>query len=357
MTIRTACALALVSSVALAAAPVAAAAKPPPKPGRLWNQFPLGTQQLTGKTPTLPARTPTVPTGVIGRPETTATTPSRPSGLSASLLVALGAAVLLLGVAALVVVRVYPRQDGPLTEEEFTTSLSTIEDAAARLESRRQARGFEAQPFTWHNFTSTQERGTGMTDQLAEGVETPTPDSKEASQSHAAVADRVAAVITAAEEVAAQVRADALEEAAAIKQQAEEAAVNAIRRAAKERDEMRATSEADAETMRIESEKYASGRRSEAEAEAASLLAEGEAQARALREAAEQMAQRIEASALRRRDEIEEGSRGAEAKLRRFQLGVASISEDLDGLLEPQEGQAVTLTEALVVDVANTPRQ
>ena len=194
-----------------------------------------------------------------------------------------------------------------------------------------------------------------MTDQLEEGVETPAPESEEARLSHVDLGQRVAGVIKAAEEVAAQIRADALEDAAMIKQQAEEAAVKAIRQAAKERDELRATSEANAETVRIESENYATGLRCEAEAEAARVLVEGEAQARALREAAEEVALTIEASALRRREEIEQGCRGAESQLRRFQLGLASISEHLDGLLEPRAEWAETLTEALAVDVGHTP--
>ena len=265
-------------------------------------------------------------------------------------------AVFVLGVGALVVMRVYPRGGGPSAEEEVTTSLGTIEDAAARLESRRKGREVEEQHSNWHNFISTRERGTGMTDQLEEGVETATPESEEARLSHVDLGHRVSGVIKAAEEVAAQIRADALEDAAMIKQQAEEAAVKAIRQAAKERDELRATSEANAETMRIESENYATGLRCEAEAEAARVLVEGEAQARALREAAEEIALTIEASALRRREEIEQGSRGAESQLRRFQLGLASISEHLDGLLEPRAEPAETLTEALAVDVGHTPR-
>jgi hypothetical protein len=268
-----------------------------------------------------------------------------------------GAAVVLLAVAGLIVMRVYLRRDPPSPDEEVTTSLETIEHAVVQLESRRRARGFEEQPGTWHNSISTRERGTGMTDQLDAGVEASRLDSEEVRRSHVDLGDRVAGVIKAAEEVAAQIRADALEEAAMIKQQAEEAAVKAIREAARERDELRATSEANAETMRIESENYATGLRCEAEAEAARLLVDGEAQARALREAAEEMALTIEANALRRREEIEEGSRGSEAKLRRFQLGLASISEHLDGLLDPRREQAETLTEALAVDVVNTPKQ
>ena len=189
-----------------------------------------------------------------------------------------------------------------------------------------------------------------MTDQLDEGVKTPAPHSEEARQSHADLGDRVAGVIKAAEEVGAQIRADALEEASVIKRQAEEAAVTAIREAAKERDELRATSEAYAADVRLTGENYATDRRREAEAEAAKLLAEGEAQARALREAAEEMALRIETNALRRREEIEERSRAVEAKLRRFQVGLASISEDVAGLLEPRRVEAETLTDALGVD-------
>ena len=106
-----------------------------------------------------------------------------------------------------------------------------------------------------------------MSDQLSEGVEgelgAATP------VNHLDLGDRVSGVIRAAEELAAQIRADAVEDAGMIKKEAEEAAVKAIRQAAKERDELRAASEANAETMRIESENYASGLRSDAEAEVA----------------------------------------------------------------------------------------
>jgi hypothetical protein len=380
MSIRTACALALVSAVALAAAAPAPAAQPaPPKPHQLWNKFPLGTQQLTGTTPTTPVRTATRPTKT--RPTKTtptkrarppvATTPPRSSGLPAPSAFVLGAAVLLLAVAAFVVVRVYMNEDVAEVaeedeeeaaeaeeEEDVTTALVTSDEPAAQAESPPEEPEFVEQPVAWHNFSSTQGRGTGMTDQLDEGVVTPAPGSEDPRVNHAEVGDRVSGVIKAAEEAAEQIRADAHAEAATIKHEAEEAAVKAIREAAKERDELRAASEAAAETMRIENDNYATGLKCEAEAEAARLIVEGEAQARALREAAEQMALTMEANALRRRDEIEDGTRTAEAQLRRFQLGLASISEHLDGLLEPPQGERVeTLSEALAVDLGQTPRQ
>jgi len=351
--IRAVCALALVTAVALAGATTPApAAKPPPKPkpGQLWNKFPLGKQQPKGTTPAkrVPTRTTPRPSHKDPRPAPTATSPSRSSGLPDTWTLVLVAAVLLLGVEALIVMRVYRREDGP-SEEEVRTSLVTIKDAAARLESRRKARGVEEQHSKWHNFILRRKRGAGMTDQLEESVETATSDA-ESRVNHVDLGHRVSGVIKAAEDVAEQIRADALEDAALIKQRAEEAAVKAIRQAAKERDELRATSEAAAETMRIESENYATGLRCDAEAEVATALVEGEAQARALREAAEQMARKVEASALRRREEIEEGSRGAESQLRRFQLGLASITEHLDQLLEPRGERAETLEEALTVN-------
>jgi hypothetical protein len=353
MTIRTACALALASAVTLAAGAPAKQPKPnqpPPKPGALWRQYPLGSQPLTG---TAPTTTLTLPGGPGRLPTPSATSPSKSTGLLVSAFV-LGAAVLVLGAAGLVAARAYARR-GSRSAEPITSSLATVERAAARLYNRRKARGIEAQPLAWDKFISTRERGKAMTDQLEEGVETAAPESDERRQSHADLGDRVAGVIKAAEEVAAQIRADAHEEASMIKRQAEDAAVRAIRDAAKERDELQATSEAYATQIRVTGESYATERRREAEADAAKLLADGEAQSRSLREAAEEMALRIETNALQRRDEIEERTRVIEAKLRRFQVGLASISEDVAGLLEPVRGQEETLTEALNVDMRHTP--
>jgi hypothetical protein len=355
VTIRTACALALASAVTLAAGAPAKQPKPnqpPPKPGALWRQYPLGSQPLTG---TAPTTTLILPGGAGRLPTPSATNPSRSTGLLVSAFV-LGAGALVLGAAGLVAARAYARR-GSQSETAIATSLATVERAAARLEDRRRARGIEEQPLAWDKYTSTREKGTAMTDQLDEGVETPAPHSEEARQSHADLGDRVTGVIKAAEELAVQIRADALEEASMIKRQAEEAAVTGLREAAKERDELRAASEAYAAEVRVTGENYATERRREAEAEAAKLLSEGEAQSRALREAAEEMALRIETNALRRGEELEQRSRVVEEKLRRFQAGLASISEDVDGLLEPRRAQADTLTEALGVDLRQTPTQ
>jgi hypothetical protein len=361
MTARIACFLLVALAAATVDAP-AAGEKPAPKPGVLWQEYPLGDKRLTGTTATRPA--PTLPATKRGGGQTSVLTPpdrSQPrstdgSSGSAGLpigSVALGAAgaVLALAFVTFLYVRSRRRRVDVYAEAAVAGPLATITLAATRLESRRRARGVEHRLPAWDKSTTKTRRRAAVTDQLDERVEAGVAgEAKDSRQSHTDVGDRVAGVIRAAEELAEQIRSDVHQEAAQIKREAEDARGAAMRELASEQDELRAAAEAHAAEIRRTGETYATEHRREAEAEATKLVGEAETQARAMREAAEQMAMRIETTALQRREELEERTRVVETRLRRFQKGLRQMSTDLDELLEPGRAQDETILEVLDVD-------
>ncbi len=343
------CAL-LVASAALPADAPAAEPKPPPNPGVLWQQYPLGSDRLTGTTPTrtAPSRK--------GATEITDGT-SGSSGLTFAP-IAVGVVAALLALVGLATLLARSRRVAhpevalavPLATITLAAPLATITLAATRLERRRRARGHEDRLSAGDMFTSTRERRAAMTDQLDERGVSEVPRPSEVRRSHTDVGSRVADIIKAAEELSEQIRSDAQGEAAQIRRQAEESRAAAMRDVAGEQAALRTAAEAQAAEIQRTGESYATGRRREAEAEAARLIGEAEGQARAMREAAEQMSMRIETTALERREELVQGARVVEGRLHRFQKGLREISKDLEELLEPDRASSETILEALDVD-------
>lgn len=301
----------LLVSVAVAPGAAMAADKPPPRPGVLWNKYPLGEQRLTGTTPTGPA--PVTPVRRPSRPPPAAARTGGddliwlPIGLFA------GAAVLLVPV------------------------------IGSRVVRRLRRRG--------HTIASKRGRRAAMSKIVDESGQVSGQETR-ASQT---VSDRVSGVIRAAEELAEQIRADAREEAVQIKSRADEAHAAATKRHAEELDRLRAAAEAEAGEVRRTAEIYATDHRRSAEAGTAKLLAEAEAQARAMREAAEQMAMQMETAALRRREELEQGTRQVETRLRDVQAGLREIASELDELLVIPKGKGGTLLQALGVGGEKAP--
>jgi hypothetical protein len=348
----------------LAAAPAAAHAAdrtPTPHPGALWQQYPLGTERLTGTTSTNPA--PVAPSLWRGG----RTTPGE-SAPNLWLPIALGAAApLLLALAggASLYLRLRRRAD---IEEPLTGPVAEIVLATARLDSRRMARrGSDHVPAS-HTITPNRGRREAMpkprlkrtkthslvsqsenVDDRGSGQE----ESVQEATASRAVSDRVSEVIKAVEELAEQIRTDAHAEAAQIKSRAEEAQAAAMKRHAEKLEGLRTAAEAEAAEaaeIRRAAELYGTDHRRSAEAGTAKLLAEAEAQARAMREAAEQMAMQIETTALRRREKLEEQTSLVETRLRRFHAALREISSELEELLDPTRGKGGTLLEALSVD-------
>lgn len=126
---------------------------------------------------------------------------------------------------------------------------------------------------------------------------------------YADLGNRVAAVIHAAEEVAARVREEAREEAAAIRRDAETEASVRVEHLTKE-----------AEQLHQKAEK---------------VLAEAEAQARARNEAAEATAARIEAEAIKHQEDLNAAARALEERLQNTLEGLERVSTNAEQVLGP----------------------
>jgi vacuolar-type H+-ATPase subunit H len=340
--------VASIALAALAAVPAVAAAqegKRPPRPGVLWQQYPLGSKRLTA---TAPARAATQRTPASPLPRPIPVPPaggtSRSTGLPVSLVV-LGAVAALLALLALVVASTVRSRRRANTEVAFAGSLATIMLAATRLEGRQRARGLEDPPPVWDRLAPAPTKGAARDASEAHGASEAPHEGRPARQGDAGVGERVAEIIGTAEELAVQITADAHEEAVEIIRQARGDARQRLRELRQEQGKLLAAAKRDASEIRSTVENYARERRDEAEAEAERLLAEAEAHARAMREAAEERAMRE--SPLAYRAEIEEQIRIVEARLLRFQAALREITTGLDALLEPLGDQPKTLMDAL----------
>lgn len=119
--------------------------------------------------------------------------------------------------------------------------------------------------------------------------------------------NRVAAVLHAAEEVAARIREEAREEAAAIRRDAEDAATARVAHLTQE-----------AELLHAKAEE---------------VLAEAEAQARARNEAAEETAARIEAEAIKHQEDLNAAARALEERLQKTLAGLELVSTNAEQVL------------------------
>lgn len=124
---------------------------------------------------------------------------------------------------------------------------------------------------------------------------------------YADLGNRVAAVLHAAEEVAARIREEALEEAAAIRREAEDAATARVEHLTQE-----------AEQLHTKAEK---------------ALAEAEAQARARHEVAEEAAARMEAEARKHQEDLNAAARSLEERLQKTLAGLERVSTNAEHVL------------------------
>jgi len=142
------------------------------------------------------------------------------------------------------------------------------------------------------------------------------------SSGYAEIGERVAGVLSAAEEAAEQIRAEARQDAEELLRAAKGEAEQVHRNAA--------TYETD---TRAAVDSYATERRREAEQQVQKQLADAEGQARATREAAEEMARKIEEDGRLRGQALREESKGVEERLTKALVGLRRMSAQLEELV------------------------
>jgi hypothetical protein len=323
--------LALPSLLALGAASLAfgatfagAADAPPPKGlEELWQRYPLGTKKLAPLKPgtaskpappatPAPASRPALPAPpappLVAKPSSS----GPPVPLWAVLLAALALSCLLaLGGETILArsrrsLRRFRRRVAPAPPPEPVFEDGLVVAAVARLREAAEAlpvrdarlvaivdaagASSEWRPLALATAVEALESENGHSPSTI--VEEPMSQSKQSNGSRPAVdagdvADRVARVLLAAEEVAERIRQQAREEAAVIRGAAESAAAAQILELTQAAREQHEKAEAYYWDLRETSQAYALERRREAEAQAERLVAEAVAQAQAIRAAAE----------------------------------------------------------------------
>jgi hypothetical protein len=167
---------------------------------------------------------------------------------------------------------------------------------------------------------------------------------------YAAVGERVAGILEAAESAAAQIRADAVAAATEIEDEARKEASAHVRAAEEEAARLAGEAEASAQETRSAAESFGTRQRREAETEARKLLAEAETQARATRQAAEAMARQIEVAARQREEALRAQLRPLEARLQRALDVFRGVASQLEELLHSEHSsESESLVDALDV--------
>lgn len=351
-------------------------------PSELWQRFPLGQ-------PTLEPVPRTAARSSSRRVPRAAAQSGGSDGSELLFLVAGVAALLLLGPALIVAIRLRPAQDRATTSPSrlrawqpraatsdkgsayVAAQRDLLLDAMAGASTRERvdaARAVAIAAVECDMFSARNAKGRNepveentVVRPAVEGEygdETPVQDEavqdKPASRDYAEIGDRVASVLQAAEEAADQIRADAKAAAEQMTVQAEQEANTRLDEARREADRVRSEAHAESKNTREAVELYATNHRREAEERAARLLSDAETQARASREAAEAMAQRIEESARALEDEAREQERIIRGRMQRYLAALRDVSRQIeDALGEPARG-GETLVEALDVERARS---
>ena len=155
--------------------------------------------------------------------------------------------------------------------------------------------------------------------------------------SYGEIGERVAAVLSAAEAAAEQIRTDARRqaetEAEEIRADARRQAEEALEQARQEADGIRAEAAAYETDTHAAVDSFAAERRREAEQQARQQLAHADAQARATREAAEEMAVQIEEGGRQRQLALQEESRSVEEALQRALQELRRMTLQLEALV------------------------
>ena len=315
-----------------ASSPALAAQSEPPTLQELWQRYPLGSKKLAPLYRGRPARTPPAsraPAPAEARvpqplPAITASKGSGPAvPLWAVLLAALAFSCVLALAGEAIAGRMrrsakrLRRRVVPAAQPLPANEDSLVRAAVERLRAATDALAFqdpkliavidaagasaEWRPLALSTAVASWDDAEGAGRPLSptmeeEMTELKQPNGNRGCVASGEVADRVAAVLLAAEEVAERIRQEAREEASAIRRAAESAASARIQELTQAAREQHEKAEAYSWDLRETSQSYALERRREADAEAERILADAVAQARAIRSAAEAEAGGIDGS-------------------------------------------------------------
>ncbi len=169
---------------------------------------------------------------------------------------------------------------------------------------------------------SQRDKGVESVSETADREDSAEEMAPSSSSGYAEIGERVAGVLSAAEEASEQIRADA-------QLQSEDL----LRSAKEEAGQVRREASAYEADTRAAVDRYATERRREADQQVEKVLADAEAQARATREAAEGMARKIEEDGLQRGQTLRDASRDVEDWLKKAMVGLRGMTAQLEELV------------------------
>jgi DNA anti-recombination protein RmuC len=206
-----------------------------------------------------------------------------------------------------------------------------------------------ADPLTWRSLKAKERpvvEGDGLTDEMAASAPAE-------PRGYAALGERVAGILEAAERAAEQIRRDAKQQASEQDRAARADAERLTKELTEEARSLHAEAEEYARDMRQAVEAYATQHRRQAEEEGRKIVAEAERQASTVREAAEQTVRQVEGDIRRRQEKLkaqvrllEERRREALEQLREVAALVQEVlpaterEESMIGALRPERGGA-----------------
>jgi hypothetical protein len=156
------------------------------------------------------------------------------------------------------------------------------------------------------------------------------------SAAYRQVGEEVAAVLTAAEHAAAQIREAALREAEQTRLDADEKAAAALA----EVQGRRAEADSYSEETRAAADAYAVETRGNTDEQAARSVSQAEEQARQILARAEQTASDLQAEAIRRRDELAKGAEAMELRIESMRTVFRGVVTELEELLPADRRRA-----------------
>jgi hypothetical protein len=307
-------------------------------PSELWGRFPLG-KPTVGNTSPATLRT----SAPASRPSAAASGDSD-EGIRLTLLVGLAALGLLVAaLAALGVLRSLQRR---LVAESRSRLLEIMDQPGPAKQRIGQAQAFAA-GVGCDKVSLNRPRARGKQVKDESKVKSPEPEAPATSRNYAQLGDRVAAVLQAAEEAAAQIRSEAETAAEQLTREAKQESGSLLENAKREAQRVRVEADTEAKNTREAVESYATNHRREAEEKAAKMLSEAETQARASREAAEAMARQIEERAQTLGEEVREQERMIRGRMQRYLAALRDVSGQIEEVIGETERGEPTLVEAL----------
>lgn len=252
-------------------------------------------------------------------------------GAETQLLIVGGVAAVLLALATGATSALQRRQRR-LVEESREGLLAIMAQAGPARQKLERAQAFAA-GLGCDKVSAHRPRARGKQVKDESQVNSPEKDASAGGRGYAELGDRVAAVLQAAEEAAAQIRSDAATSAEQVTRQAEQESKALLEQARSEAQRVRVEADTEAKNTREAVESYATNHRREAEEKAAKVLSEAESQARASREAAEAMAQRIEESARTLEEEVRDQERMIRGRMQRYLAALRDVSGQIEEVL------------------------